>query len=185
MGTPRHIFNLHQAFFDFWTENRLPSDRVRDKSVDPKLLKLLLPNLAKIRLGQNGPGFSLVGTNIAEEYQTDFTGKLVTEHPYPICREIYLTLIERMDMQPGYKICYGYFCYNERQYLRTMEATFPLESDAGDASGYLVLVSVDHGAYKDKLYLPEMPIDATAKYADVVTQDDFEDAMERYRTLKL
>lgn len=185
MATVQHIQAMHQTFFDFWNAHRALEGRVCDRLIDPKLLKSVLPNLVKIRLRDSEPKFSIVGTNIVEEYQTDFTGKLVREHPYPICREIYLSLLKHMDAEPGYKLCYGYFCYSERHYLRTMEAAFPLGSETGETSGYLVLVTVNHDTYKEKLYQPNMPENATTKYADIATQKEFDEAMKRYQQLSL
>lgn len=175
------IRGMHQFFYEFWSSNKMPNGSVLEANAHPAQLKSVLPNIVKIKNTTDGPRFSVVGTGIVDEYRQDFTGILVTEHPYEICREIYLSLIQRMNSAPGLKSTYGQFCYRERELLKTMEMAFPLTDEDGIISSYLVFVTVDHSDYARQLYFPTMPNKATSVEVDISTKAEFRKLLADYK----
>ena len=174
----------HQKFYDFWEKYRSADGRVPLGHVKPHRLKSVLPNIVKIRITPEGPRFALVGTQVVEEYEQDFTGMLVEEHPYDICRETYLSMINRMNNQPDLVNCHGLFCYLNKHYLRTMESGFALKDDPKcEICGYLVLVTIDHRQYMDKLYKPMMPERVFTGEAEIGNQSTFNQTMVQYKEL--
>ena len=174
---------MHQKFYDFWIANRSPDGRVSDESIQPRALKSLLPNIVKIRKTLDGPKYTIIGTQVVEEYKQDFTGLLVSEHPHELCRNTYISMMQKMDKQPSLVNCHGYFCYPDKAYLRTMETGFALSSSDGEISGYLVLVTVDHTYYSDDMYLPQDPATVIAHEVCIQSQHDFDQTMSLYKTL--
>ncbi len=185
MNNHVNIIGMHQLFYDFWMRTRNEDGCVEDGKIDPNDLKPLLSNLVKIRNTPEGPQYTIVGTQIVEEYRQDFTGFLVAEHPHEICRTTYQSMIERMNSSSSLINCYGYFCYTHRNYLRTMETGFALCDGNGDITGYLVLVTVDHDHYFEKLYQPVNPMSVAAREADIESQNDFNSTMKLYRQLSV
>lgn len=182
MSAQSHIIEMHQSFYQFWLENRTENGFLDERNAAPKRFKALLPNIVKIRATSDGPKFSVVGTHVVDEYKQDFTGVMVHDHPYDVCREIYLSLIQRMNDQQGFVNCHGLFCYENRHYLRTMESGFALlNTETNAVSGYLVLVTVDHTAYMDTLYSPAMPINVASGETAICSQADFDQTMRAYQ----
>jgi len=178
-----NIQKMHQEFYNFWISNRLPNGRVMDESIQPRELKSLLPNIVKIRNTPVGPKYTIIGTQVVEEYRQDYTGFLVSEHPHELCRKTYISMMQKMDTQPSLVNCYGYFCYPDKAYLRTMETGFALSSPDGNVSGYLVLVTVDHTYYSEAMYLPKDPANVIAHEVCIQNQHDFDRTMSLYKTL--
>lgn len=184
MHMPMHITQKHQEFYDFWQQYRAANGRVSLGDIKPKRLKAVLPNIVKIRMSPEGPRFALVGTQVVEEYERDFTGMLVEDHPYDICRETYLSMIDRMNNQPDLVNCHGLFCYLNKHYLRTMESGFALSDGEHDAvCGYLVLVTIDHSRYMDKLYKPTAPEQVLCGETEIGNQLAFDKTMSLYKEL--
>lgn len=179
-----NIVQMHQSFFDFWNIYKRADGRVSIDDVRPNRLKSILPNIVKIRTSNEGSRFALVGTQVVEEYQQDFTGMLVQDHPHEVCRETYLSMIDHMNSRHGIACCFGMFCYLNRHYLRTMESGVALaHADSDKVAGYLVLVTIDHAEYMDKLYHPMPPEQVLAGEANIVSQADFNNAMQGYHSL--
>lgn len=183
MGTKEHIHAMHQEFYNFWQQNRLADGSVLNEKVRLDTLKSVLPNIVKIRKTPDGPKYTLIGTQVVEEYKQDFTGMLVSEHPHELCRNTYISMIEQMEKQPSMVTCYGYFCYPDRSYLRTLETGFALSSADGTKTGYLVLVTVDHSYYEGTMYLPNDPANVMAHEVHIQNQQDFDRTMALYQTL--
>ena len=179
-----HITQKHQDFYDFWQKYRSADGRVSLDNIRPRRLKSVLPNIVKIRTSTEGPRFALVGTQVVEEYEQDFTGMLVEDHPYAACRETYLSMIDRMNNQSDLVNCHGLFCYLNKHYLRVMESGFALSDDAsGEVCGYLVLVTIDHSEYMDKLYKPMEPEQIVGGETEITNQSGFEKTMSLYKGL--
>ena len=176
------IRNMHQSFYDFWQENRSNDGYVDDSKIELSAFKSIASNIVKIKKTPKGPKYTIIGTNIVDEYKQDFTGLLVSEHPHEPCRETYFSLIEKMEKKPSLVNCYGYFCYPSKNYLRTMETAFPI-SKQGEISGYLVLVTVDHTHYGDNMYQPRDPSSVTANEVQIENQQDFDHTMALYQQL--
>ncbi len=186
MSAQSHIIDMHQSFYRFWLENCTDNGFLDERDAAPKRFKALLPNIVKIRATEAGPRFSVVGTQVVDEYKQDFTGLLVDNHPYDVCRAIYLSLIQRMNDQQGFVNCHGLFCYENRHYLRTMESAFALlNNETSAVSGYLVLVTVDHTAYANTLYSPTMPINVASGETAIYSQADFDQTMRAYQGMTL
>lgn len=184
MSIGAKIKQMHQDFYDFWLSYRLSSGLVPQKEVQPHRLKSILPNIVKIKGFGEDARFTLVGTNVVEEYERDFTGLKVKDHPYDVCRETYLSMIERLNAGQGLVNCHGIFCYLNKHYLRTMESGFGLACpETGEITGYLVLVTVDHSNYMEKLYLPMMPEQVDCKESVIANQTDFETTMHTYQSM--
>ncbi len=175
--------SMHQKFYDFWQLHRLPCGGISNDVVTPKALKPLLTNIVRIRKTPAGPKYTIIGTQVVEEYKQDFTGLLVSEHPHEICRNTYISMIQQMEEQPFLVTCYGRFCYPNRNYLRTMETGFALTFADGTISGYLVLVTVDHTFYMDDMYSPCEPSSVTAHEVHIQNQYDFDRTMALYQGL--
>ena len=185
MMTAAHIQKMHQEFYNFWKSNRLPDGSVKNESIHPRALKSLLPNIVRIRKTPAGAKYTIIGTQVVEEYKQDFTGLLVSEHPHEICRNTYISMMQQMDKQPSMVTCYGYFCYPDKAYLRTMETGFALSSADGAISGYLILVTIDHTSYLNDMYLPQDPASVAAHEVHIESQHDFDRTMSLYQTLSL
>lgn len=174
---------MHQEFYEFWLRHKNQMGRVPEPAIDPSRFKSLLPNIVKIRNSDDGPRFTIVGTHVVDEYKQDFTGLLVRDHPYDVCRETYLSMIERMNALALMVNSHGLFCYQGRRHLRTMESGFALATPDNNISGYLVLVTVDHQSYADNLYTPVEPEDVVCAEANIDSQIEFDLAMQRYQGL--
>ena len=180
-----HIVPLHQAFYTYWQDHCCKGGRVKEKDISLRALKSILPNLIKIRKTPDGPQYSVIGTNVIQEYGKNFTGLFVSEQPHEICKKADFALIKRMENQSSLVISFGYFCYPGKHYLRVMNSCFALISDDGRISGYLLLFTVDRGTYLEKMYDPIDPVQINTGKADVVSQQDFDHAMAQYNSLSL
>ncbi len=184
MGDKSNIIEMHQEFYEFWLHHRDVSGRVPEPAIDPSKFKPLLPNIVKIRNSDDGPRFTIVGTHVVDEYKQDFTGLLVCDHPYDVCRETYLSMIDRMNTLTSMVNSHGLFCYTNRRHLRTMESGFALANpDTNHISGYLVLVTVDHRIYSDNLYAPIEPEEVVCAEANIGNQAEFDLTMQGYQNL--
>lgn len=183
MGTKEHIKNMHQQFYDFWQKHRQPDGSVSNSLITLNALRPIVPNLVKIANTPAGPKYTIIGTQVVEEYKQDFTGLLVEEHPHELCRNTYISMIQQMEQQPSLVTCYGYFCYPDKSYLRTLETGFSLSSPDGAITGYLVLVTVDHSFYQGDMYLPQDPANVAAHEVHIQNQQDFDRTMTLYQGL--
>lgn len=183
MRTAQHIQSMHQEFYNFWEKHRLPDGSVANEKIRLDALKPVISNLVKIGKTPEGPRYTIIGTQVVEEYKQDFTGLLVSEHPHEICRNTYLSMMQQMEEQPSLVTCYGYFCYPNKNYLRTLETGFAVSSDEGTKSGYLVLVTVDHSYYKHGMYIPQDPAKVAAHEVHIENQRDFDRTMTLYQSL--
>lgn len=175
---------MHQEFYEFWLQHKDQLGHVPKTAIDPSRFKSLLPNIVKIRNSDDGPRFTIVGTHVVDEYRQDFTGLLVREHPYDVCRETYLSMIERMNTLASMVNSHGLFCYEGRRHLRTMESGFALiNPNDNRISGYLVLVTVDHKSYSDNLYAPAAPEKVVCAEANIASQAEFDFTMRGYQSL--
>ncbi len=183
MNTAEHIKGMHQEFYDFWQQHRQPDGSVINDKITLNALKPVVPNLVKIGKTPVGPKYTLIGTQVVEEYKQDFTGFLVAEHPHEICRNTYISMMRQMDEQSALVTCYGRFCYPNKNYLRTMETGFALSSADGNISGYLVLATVDHTFYLHDMYLPYEPSKVATHEVHIQNQRDFDRTMDLYQGL--
>lgn len=183
MKPSEQIRTMHQKFYSFWQENRAPDGSVANEKIRLDTLKGVLPNIVRIRKTEDGPKFTLIGTQVVEEYKHHITGLLVSEHPHEVCRATYISLIKQMEKQSSMVTCYGYFCYPDRRYLRTMETGFTLSAPDGTITGYLVLVTVDHSHYQHDMYLPRDPVEVISNEVFIQSQQDFDQAMSLYQSL--
>lgn len=181
--TSKHIRDMHQEYYNFWQHNRLPNGSVVNEKIRLDTLKSISPNIVRIRKTDDGPKYTLIGTQVVEEYKQDFTGLLVSEHPHELCRATYLSMIHQMEKQPSMVMTYGYFCYPGKSYLRTLETGFALSSPDGSITGYLVLVTVDHSYYEQDMYLPRDPSNVVAHEVHIQSQQDFDQTMDMYQSL--
>lgn len=182
MDQSPHIQRQHQKFYDFWHENANDHGQVPADTFNPKSLIPLLSNLVKVKETAEGPQYTVIGTNVVEEYKQDFTNILIKDHPYPVCRDIYLNLIERMKHEQTLAVCFGQFCYPDRKYLRTMHSGFALYDSNQRITGYIILFTVDHSLYPQDIYAPVSPHEYGLKDAQISNQHDFDKTIETYNT---
>ena len=185
MSGDANIISLHQAFFEFWCNHRCELGRVSEKNVSLRALKTVLPNIIKLKKTSDGPRYSVLGSNVLEEYDQNFTGILVSDQPHEICKKADLALIKRIEKKPSFTVSFGFFCYPNKNYLRVMDSGFAFTADDGSISGYLVVFTVDRDNYLEKLYSPINPHRIESGKADVANQNDFDQAVEQYKNLTL
>ena len=152
--------NAHQKFMlGFFEENRGSSGFLPKTMVDPFHLKAILPFLLLLeRTAEDDWRFTVVGTAVAQMYDKDFTGSLLSSLPYPACQKVYERMVHTIADQRRPTACFGMLRYPSRDFLHTVKSGYPISANGESITHCLLLLSVvDKTDSLQNIYSPHGP----------------------------
>jgi hypothetical protein len=142
-----------QSFIDFWRDHASEDGWVDKRYITLSKLWLLSPNLILLKRAETGRWrFTLIGTDIVEEYKEDFTGCYIEDIPHEECRTLYREATSRTAAISLAHRLEGNFCNNDGGYQKAEEVAIPVSKNAQDVTHVMILCLVDRSDPERSLY---------------------------------